>query len=155
MTLTQQTLTEYVGQRLEGTDCFITDVRIGTNGDITVEIDSDSYVDIDFIAALSRDIEAEFAPEIDDYNLEVGSAGLTAPLRLPRQYRKNIGNDLEVLASDGKKYSGRLAEADEEGITLVCSEKVKREGEKRPTIMDVDHRFLYGDIRKAVYELKF
>ena len=155
MDLTRQNLTEYVAQRLDGTDCFITGIETAPGGDVSVEIDSDTSVDIDFVAALSRDIEAQFAPDIDNCNLEVGSAGLTSPLRIPRQYRKNIGNDLEVLASDGRKYSGRLLDADDEGFTLTWVEKVKKEGVKRPVEENVEHRFAYADVRKAVYDLRF
>lgn len=147
-------LTAYVERKLEGTDCFPVNITI-QKGDVTVEIDSDTRVDIDFVAALSRDIEAEFAPDIDDYNLEVGSVGLTTPLKLPRQFRKNAGNDVEVLTRDGRKLHGMLKSADEEGFTLATQEKVKREGEKKPSLETVERRFAYGDVKSVVYEIKF
>lgn len=148
-------LREFVEQKLEGTDCFLVDASILKGKDVTVEIDSDSRVDIDFVARLNQEIEAEFAPEIDDYNLEVGSAGLTSPLRLPRQFRKNEGNDVEVLTRDGRKLHGMLKSSDDEGFVLATQEKVKKEGEKRPTLQTVDHRFSYGDVKTVTYEIKF
>ena len=153
--LNLQNLSAFVERQLEGTDCFPVKVEIRKGGDIDVEIDSDTRVDIDFVARLSRDIEAEFAPEIDDYNLEVGSVGLTTPLSLPRQYRKNVGNDVEVLTKDGKKLHGMLKDADEEGFVLATQEKVKREGEKRPSLETVERRFAYTDVKSVVYEIKF
>lgn len=153
--LNLQNLKDFIESKLEGTDCFLVKAEILKGKDIIVEIDSDSRVDIDFVADLNRDIEAEFAPEIDDYNLEVGSVGLTTPLTLPRQFRKNAGNDVEVLTKDGRKLHGMLKSADQEGFTLATQEKVKKEGEKRPTMETVEHRFAYGDVKSVVYEIKF
>lgn len=148
-------LKEFIEEKLKDTDGFLVKAEIRPSKEIVVEIDSDTSVDIDFVAALSREIEASFAPEIDDYDLEVGSAGLTSPMLLPRQYVKNIGNDVEVLTKDGKKLHGRLEEADDEGFSIVAVEKVKREGEKRPVQEEVVRRFAYSDVKSVVYDIKF
>lgn len=153
--LNLQNLKDFIDARLEGTDCFPVKVEILKGKDIVVEIDSDTRVDIDFVASLNQAIEAEFAPEIDDYNLEVGSVGLTSPLQLPRQFRKNRGNDVEVLTKDGKKLHGMLKDADEDGFVLATLEKVKKEGEKRPVAEQVERRYAYGDVKSVVYEIKF
>ena len=152
--LNLQNLKDFVEETLSGTDCFLVNLKIDKK-DIIVEIDSDSRVDIDFVATLNREIEAYFAPEIDDYNLEVGSVGLTSPLKLPRQFKKNTGNDVEVLTKEGKKLHGMLKSADDEGFELTTEEKVKKEGEKRPVTENVDHRFAYDEVKSVVYELKF
>lgn len=152
--LNLKNLTDLVESKLEGTDCFLVKAEIG-KGDIVVEIDSDTRVDIDFVGSLNHEIEEAFAPEIDDYNLEVGSAGLTSPLKLPRQFRKNIGNDVEVLTRDGRKLHGLLTEADDEGFTIQTEQKVKAEGEKRPSLVQVEERFAYGDVKSVVYDIKF
>lgn len=153
--LNLQNLTEFVAERLANTDCFIVNVEIRPNKEVVVEIDSDTRVDIDFVAGMSREIEVHFAPEIDDYDLEVGSVGLTSPLKLPRQFSKNVGNDVEVVTKDGKKLHGMLKDADDSGFILVYEEKVKREGEKRPIKETVEKRFAYGDVKSVIYEIKF
>ena len=153
--LNLQNLKDFVEEKLVGTDCFLVKAEILKGKDITVEIDSDTRVDIDFVARLNQEIETEFAPEIDDYNLEVGSVGLTTPLKLPRQFKKNEGNDVEVLTKEGKKLHGMLKDADDEGFTLATQEKVKREGEKRPSMETVERRLAYGDVKSVVYEIKF
>lgn len=152
--LNLQNLKDFVEVKLRGSDCFLVNASIDKK-DVTVEIDSDSRVDIDFVATLNRDIEARFAPEIDDYNLEVGSVGLTSPLKLPRQFKKNVGNDVEVLTKDGRKLYGMLKDADEQGFVLTVQEKVKKEGEKRPVMEDVDRPFAYDEVKSVVYEIKF
>lgn len=152
--LNLQNLKDFVESKLENTDCFLVDTEI-RKGEVTVEIDSDTRVDIDFVAALNRDIEEHFAPDIDNYNLEVGSVGLSSPLRLPRQFKKNEGNDVEVITKEGKKLRGMLKSSDEDGFVLTVEEKVKKEGEKRPSLQPVDYSFPYGDVKSVTYEIKF
>lgn len=149
-----QTLREFVDSQLAGTDCFIVKAEV-KKGAALVEIDSDTRVDIDFVAELNRKIEEHFAPEIDSYDLEVGSVGLTSPMVLPRQFKKNVGNVVSVLSSDGKKYKGMLKEADDEGFIIVSEEKVRKEGQKRPVIEPVERRFSYPEAKQVVYEIKF
>lgn len=148
-------LQDFIESRLQDTDCFLTDLKVSADNNITVEIDADSYVDIDFCVDLSRAIEEEFPRDDEDYELEVGSAGLTSPLKLPRQYRKHLGEEMEIYAADSKKYSGILTEADDEGCTLRVEKKVRLEGEKKPTLVQEDMRFPYADVRKAVCVIKF
>lgn len=68
--------------------------------------------------------------EPEDYELEVGSAGLTAPFKVRGQYEKNIGNEVEVLATDGKKYRGTLREVTDNGFTVEIRTRVRREGRR-------------------------
>ena len=153
--LNNQTLRQFIDDALAGTDCFLVTAEIRNDNDILVEIDSDTRVDIDFVADLNRKIEEHFTPEIDDYNLEVGSVGLTSPLILPRQFVKHVGHEMEVLTADGRKLYGILTEADDEGFTLQMEQKVKKEGEKRPVIETVRETFPYASAKKVTYDLKF
>ncbi len=95
-----------VEKALEGTDNFLVEVKVTPDNSVTVEIDSMTGVDIDTCARLTREIESQVDREVEDYELEVGSAGLTSPLKVRRQYEKNIGNELEVLTKDGRKLTG-------------------------------------------------
>jgi len=151
----KKALTAFIEKRLEGTDLYLVDVAVSPTNEIRVEIDSDTSVDIDRCVELTRDIEQEFDRDTEDYELEVGSAGLTAPFKVKRQYDKNIGHEVEVLSADGKKYKGLLCHADSESFTIVCEEKVKPEGSKRPVIEKVKHTFGYDDVKYTKYLLQF
>lgn len=151
----RQALTEFIESRLEGTDMFLVEVKVTPSNEITVEIDSDTRVDIDECVALTRAIEEAFDREEEDYELEVGSAGLTSPLKKVRQYAKYVGQEVEVLAADGKKYKGMLRNVDPYAFTIVSSEKVKEEGSKRPVVRDVERTFAYGDVKYTKYLLQF
>ncbi|MDE5673765.1 MAG: ribosome assembly cofactor RimP [Muribaculaceae bacterium] len=148
-------LTQFIEKQLAGTDLYLVDVKVSPQNEITVEIDSDTCVDIDRCVQLTREIEGSFSREEEDYELEVGSSGLTSPFKVRRQYNKNLGNDVEVLTKDGKKYNGMLREAGDDTFTVVCEEKVKREGSKRPVLEKVDRIFRYEEVKYTKYLLQF
>lgn len=150
----KEVLREVVDRHLEGSGCFPVEITVSPANDITVEIDSLEPVDIDRCISLTRAIEEAFDRDVEDYSLEVGSAGLTSPLKDPRQYRKYVGEELEVLSDDGKKYKGVLEECGDETFTIVCREKVKREGSKRPVEEQVSRTFPYGGVKYTKYILQ-
>lgn len=151
----KKALTEFIEKKLEGADLFLVDVEVSPANEIRVEIDSDTGVDIDRCVELTRDIEQEFDRDTEDYELEVGSAGLTSPFKVKRQYEKNIGREVEVLSADGKKYKGLLRQVGPDSFTIVCEEKVKPEGSKRPVIEKVEHTFGYDGVKYTKYLLQF
>lgn len=148
-------LEAFVEKQLEGTEYFLTDLKVSATNEITVEIDSMTPGDIEECVKLTRAIEAAFDRDVEDYELEVGTAGLTSPLKVKRQYEKYLGQDLEVLTMDGKKLHGLLRNVDEEGIKLNIEQKVKKEGVKKPVIETLELDIPFSNIKKAVYDLKF
>ncbi len=151
----KRALTELVEKELEGTDLFLVDLTITNDNRIVVEIDSDSVVDIDECARITRCVEEAFDRDVEDYELEVGSSGLTSPLRLPRQYKKFIGKDVEVLTKDGRKLKGVLSGADEDGFSLTVAKKVRPEGAKRPVVVDEELPLKYTEIKYTKYIIQF
>lgn len=148
-------LQTFIERELEGSDLFLVDLRISKDNVIEVELDSELPVSIEDCEKLSRAIETEFAKEMEDYTLEVGSAGLTSPLKVLRQYRKYVGKEVEVITKDGQKLTGILKDADDKGIVLTYEQKVKREGMKRPVKETVDRQLSYEEIKQTKYLLKF
>ncbi len=148
-------LTQFIEQQLTDTDLYLVDIAITPDNVITVEIDSDSPVDIDECIALSIKIEEAFNRDEEDYELEVGSAGITSPFKVVRQYQKNIGNEVEVIARDGRKYTGVLREAGPESFTIISKEKVKKESAKLPVLEEVTRTFAYSDVKSTSYLLQF
>ncbi len=140
---------------MEDTDLFLVDVNISKDNRIVVEIDSDTRVDIEECIRLNRLVESEFDRDVEDYELEIGSAGLTSPLRIPRQYRKYVGEEVEVLTVAGKKQKGVLKSADEEGFVLTVSRKEKPEGAKRAVMVESDMPFKYDEIKYTKYIIQF
>lgn len=149
-------LTQTVEQAIEGSDIFLVDVRVSADNNIAVEIDSPRGIDIDTCAAITRQIEAVFDRDAEDYELEVGSAGLTAPFKVRGQYLKNIGNEVEVLTRDGRKLRGTLVEVADDGrFTVEVPTKVRHEGAKRPVTEQVPQTFDPADCKSVTYVINF
>ncbi len=146
---------QVVTDAIEGTDIFIVDIRISPDNMITVELDSTSGLDIDTCARITRAIEAAVDRDTEDYELEVGSAGLTAPFKVPAQYVKNIGNDIEVLTRDGRKMTGRLVDVSGNDFTIEVSRKVKEPGAKRPVIVAEPVTLSMDNVKRACYLIDF
>ena len=153
----RQLILQTVEQALEGTDMFPVDVTVAPGNVVTVEIDSMSSVDTDTCAMITRRIEEAVDRDIEDYELEVGSAGLTSPLKVRRQYEKNIGNEVEVLTRDGRKLTGVLSALapDGESFTLLVKQKVKEPGKKRPVIEEVPQSIAIADTKYVKYLINF
>lgn len=142
---------------MAGTPYFLVSVESEPGDRYVVEIDSEEGVDIDECVRLTHAVEGEFPrdDESDDYELEIGSAGLTSPFKVKRQYAKNIGNDVEVLTSDGRKLHGVLTAAGDEGFELETIVKEKPEGAKRPVEKAHRETFPYTGVKSVRCEIKF
>lgn len=146
---------QVIAGELAGTDMFLVGLTVSPDNRIVVEVDSMTPMDVDTCVALSRKIEERFNRDEEDFELEVGSAGLTSPFKVKQQYVKNIGNDVEVLTKDGRKFSGVLTEVTDESFTVEVARKVKHEGAKRPVIEMQPETLAYADAKSVKYELKF
>lgn len=144
-----------VAEWLEGKDYFLTDLTISADNRIVVEIDHKDGVWIDDCVELSRFIEDHFDRDEQDFELEVGSAGIGQPFKVLRQYENHIGDMVEVAPKTGRKYEGRLTQADENGFTVEVEQKVKREGEKRPHMETVEMHFGFDEVRSVKYVIEF
>ena len=139
-----------------GDDLFLVDVAISADNHIVVEIDSyEGSVSIDNCVAITRAVEQAFDRDKEDYELEVGSAGLTSPLKVKAQYVKNIGNDVEVLTTQGAKLKGVLSEVGDDTFTIKVAKKVKPEGAKRPVIVEEDVTIKYSETKYTKYLIQF
>ena len=120
-----------------------------------MEIDNDDAVSIDDCVELSRYIEEHLDRDAEDFELEVGSAGITSPFKVLRQYKKNIGNEVEVLTKNGVKLSGLLKSANEEGFVVTVTKQVKPEGAKRKVTIEEDLPYTYNEIKYTKYLIRF
>ena len=144
-----------VEEWLQDKDYFLVDIEISQDSRIVVEIDHADGVWIEDCVALSRYIEDRLSRDEEDYELEVGSAGLGQPFKVPQQYLNFIGEEVEVLDADGKKTRGVLKSVDGNNFVVTATEKVKVEGKKRPQLMEVDHDFEMDHVKYTKYLISF
>ncbi|MDD7304841.1 MAG: ribosome assembly cofactor RimP [Bacteroidaceae bacterium] len=143
-----------VNEWLEKTDYFLVDLSVSSDDRIVVVIDHAEGVWIEDCVALSRFIEERFDREEQDYELEVGSAGLGQPFMVHRQWEIHIGDPVETQMKDGHKYMGELTAVDETGFNMLVEMKVKAEGAKRAKKEMVDVRCAFADVAYTKYLIK-
>ncbi|WP_102407809.1 ribosome assembly cofactor RimP [Parabacteroides bouchesdurhonensis] len=144
-----------VEEKLATSDNFLVDVVIKPGNLIIVEIDNDEAVCIDDCAELSRYLEEHLDRDVEDYELEVGSAGITSPFKVLRQYTKNVGNEVEMLLKNGTKQTGVLKSADENGVVITVEKQIKPEGAKRKVTVPEDQPYTFDEIKYTKYLIRF
>ena len=144
-----------VDEWLQNQEYFLVDIEISPDNRIVVEIDHADGVWIEDCVALSRYIEERLSRDDEDYELEVGSAGLGQPFKVPQQYVNFVGKEVEVLDADGIKVKGILKAVDGNDFTVGVEEKVKVEGKKRPVKMEVDHVYQMDKVKYTKYIISF
>ena len=153
--ISKDTVRSIVEEWLDGKEYFLVDIEISPDDRIVVEIDHADGVWIEDCVALSRYIEDHLSHDEEDYELEVGSAGLGQPFKVPQQYHCFVGKDVEVLDADGKKYKGVLKSVDGGDFTVTVEEKQKVEGKKRPQLVSVDRTFQMDTVKYTKYLINF
>lgn len=116
-----QTVEKLIGPLLEG-DIFLVSIKIKPTNNIKIYLDADGGLGIEKCIRINRALykimeEQAIYPD-GDFSLEVSSPGIDEPLKLLRQYKKNIGRNVEVITTDDTKKEGKLTEATEEKISI-------------------------------------
>ena len=132
---------------------FLVEVRIKPTNNVKVFVDADEGISLSDLVAYNRKLyksleESGLFPN-GDYSLEVSSPGLDEPLRLHRQYKKNIGRYAEVQLNDGSKREGKLTGATEDGIVV---ETETGKGKKREVKCE---SILFDNIKSTKIQAKF
>ena len=153
--IAKEILEAIVNEWLEDKEYFLVDVIVSKDNEIVVEIDHADGVWIEDCVDLSRYIESKLDRDVEDFELEVGSAGIGQPFKVHQQYVNHLGKEVEVLAADGRKYCGVLTDVADDTFTVSVSEKVKAEGSKRPKMEQVAHTWPYSEVKYTKYIIEF
>ena len=147
--IAQKELKSLVEMVLEDHSLFLVEAHIGTGSrpKITIILDGDDGVMIDQCASVSRKLgglleEAEIGES--PYQLEVSSPGIGQKLSEPRQFRKHVGRDVEILMKDSSSSDGKLTQLADEALTLehfkeVHKGKFKSTGTTQIALEDIDY----------------
>ncbi len=152
--ISKDTIKTLVEEWLAKSDYFLVDVMM--DGDkIAIEIDHADGVWVEDCAKLSRFLQENLGDELGDYELEVGSAGISQPFKVEQQYMNHVGDEVEVLLQDGKKLTGILKNVDGRQFVVTVKEKQVPEGKKRPVLVEVDKEFSMDTVKSTKYVLNF
>ncbi|HYF32796.1 MAG TPA: ribosome maturation factor [Chitinophagaceae bacterium] len=164
----QETLENMVSAMLEGNeDYFLVDLKIRPGNNIKVVLDADSGVSIDkcvdYNRYLYKQLETAGLFPDGDFSLEVSSPGVDEPLKLQRQYRKNLGRQVEILLKDGSKREGKLSELTDNGL-VIEETRSKNQAAGKPGMPSklpgrkkelVVHNILFSDIKTTKVQVVF
>jgi ribosome maturation factor RimP len=142
----------WVDQSISDESQFLIDLVVNSKSNpikITVVLDGDKSVSIDDCAMVSRKLSGLLDESLENYALEVTTPGVDQPLKLHRQYKKNIGREVKVQLKDKKIERGKLVEVTEESIYL---EQEVKEGKKKE-LKKIPFQFL--DIERTLVEVSF
>lgn len=135
---------------------YIVEITISTSNNIIVEVDrEEGSVSIEDCISISRNIEHNLDREEEDFALEVSSAGLDQPLRVTKQYIKNIGREVKVKTIEKGTFEGIIKDADENGIVLESKEKKRVEGRKKKEWVIQELPFKYSEIKETKLIISF
>src|ERR1700761_5466818 len=151
---TIKTLESMVQGLLAGeTGYFLVEVKIKPTNNIKVFLDGDNGISIDKCVQVNRGLYKQIEEmglfPAGDFSLEVSSPGLDEPLKMLRQYKKNIGRMVELVLQDGSKKEGRLLEVSEDGVIV---EEIKGKNKKKEVI---NHTFLFDNIKTTKIQVVF
>lgn len=119
----QKAIEDFVNAQLKGSeDVFLVEVKVIPGNNIKVFLDADNGITIEKCIKINRALynqieESELFPN-GDFSLEVSSPGVEEPLKLHRQYKKNIGRTVEVTMNDGTKKEGKLTTVNDDEIII-------------------------------------
>jgi len=135
------------------TGSFLVEVKIRPGNNVKVFVDADNGVSIDKLVQYNRRLYKEIEESLlfpgGDFSLEVSSPGLDEPLKLHRQYLKNIGRNVEITLKEGMKIEGRLTDVTDSYISI---EEQKGLGKKKEL---VQHNIVFDDIKTTKIQIKF
>ena len=151
---------EKVAQLLKNTldenkSLFLIDLNISEDNQIRVILDGDNGVTVEDCMTVSREIEHNLDREEYDFSLEVMSSGVSEPLTLPRQYRKNIGRILKIRTKNEEKIEGELIAATDESCTLTWSAREPKPVGKGKVTVQKEAVLPYKDIMEAKVMITF
>ena len=139
---------------------FLVEMKIKPTNNVKVYLDGDEGISIEkcimFNRALYKQFEETALFPADDFSLEVSSPGLDEPLKLFRQYKKNIGREVEVTLKDGARIEGKLKEAAEEAI--LVEETTGKAFKGRPASKKqeiINHNIPFENIKSTKIQIVF
>ena len=134
---------------------FLIDLTITDSNKIIVTLDGDDGVQLQDCIDVSRSIDQHLDREEEDFSLEVASVGIGSPLKMVRQYKKNIGRMLIVKLQDGTTIEALLDDATDEHIVLSWEAREPKKVGKGKETVQKRQEISYNEIKEAIVTVIF
>lgn len=156
--ITKENIAKLAQERIDELDngTFLVDITIHSGNQIIVEIDNmTAGAAIKDCVSVSRNIEHNLDREVQDFSLEVASAGLSNGFKVHQQYVKSIGREVKVVFTDHGSEEGLLKTVTNENISIEKTEKVKIEGKKKKEIVTKTIDIPFSEIKETKVIISF
>jgi ribosome maturation factor RimP len=138
----------------ENQDLYLIELSFLPGNKINIVIDGDSGVSLSECIRISRSIDGNFDREEEDFSLEVTSPDIAEPLKVKRQYVKNLNRTLSVKLND-QKVEGTLSEVNKEDIVLTWKAREPKPIGKGKVTVEKTAIIAYQDIIEAKVKIIF
>jgi ribosome maturation factor RimP len=153
--ITKENITRLIEEKIAGSDMFIVEVDVRPGNLVDVTMDADSGITIEACTEIHRHILKNIDRELIDYGLDVSSPDLSKPLKVKRQYVKNIGRSLNVKTLDNAKTEGLLTNVSDHGVALLTKNKEEVEGKKGKKWVERSIEIPFDQIKEAKVVISF
>ena len=133
---------------------FLIDLTITDAFKIIVSLDGDNGAALQDCIDISRAIESNLDREEQDFSLEVASVGVGSPLKLIRQYKKNVGRTL-IVKTGTEIIEAELVEANDVFIILSWKAREPKKVGKGKETVQKELQLPYADIKEAIVTVTF
>lgn len=141
---------------VEAMGCFIVEITVSKDNDVTLTVEKTSgEVSLDDCVAINDAFLAAFDKDAEDYSLTVSSAGLDQPFKVLAQYVKAIGSQVTALLKGGRKLTGVLTSADEDGISIRYMARELPEGKKKKITVEREERIGFEAVNSVCPLIEF
>jgi ribosome maturation factor RimP len=153
--ITAEQIQALITPLMENTDLFLVEVNVRPGNKIEVILDSDSGLTIEQCTEVHRHILRELDRDVEDYSLDVSSPDISKPLKISRQYIKNIGREVAVKLRDKSKFVGELIAANDMDFTIRFEEKILPEGKKKKEVVVREVKIEYTNAQETKVQISF
>lgn len=154
--IAKEKITELLQEYLKETEnIFLVEVKNTPDNKIKVFLDSSEKLSIEDCIATSRWLESKLDREVEDFELQVSSAGIGNPFKVAEQYQKAVGKQVEVALRDGRKLHGTLLGIEEKTIKIEVAKKVIVEGKKKKQIIQEEEIIPLSEINTTKEVITF
>ncbi|MCL6460588.1 ribosome maturation factor RimP [Flavobacterium micromati] len=139
---------------LEKPSIFLIDLIVTDAFKVIVNLDGDNGVALQDCIDVSRYIDANLDREEQDYSLEVASVGVGSPLKLIRQYKRNIGRTL-IVKTESEVIEAELVDANDDFVILSWEAREPKKIGKGKETVQKELKLSYGNIKEAIVTVTF
>ena len=153
--IAEKIVRELAQSRLDEFNGFIIELKVSSSNHIKLLIDSDAGISVADCMSVSRNIEHNLDREVEDFSLEVSSAGIDQAFKHRRQYQKNKGREVKVKLQDEKVIEGLLESVNDNDIIVTTKTKERIEGRKAKRWVEKKQIINFDDIKETKVIISF